>query len=191
MSKVTGAFAIQNFEIHAKRLEQLGQDDTANRVDGVSTDTELAFGNSLTVHQFQIKHGVDMTLVISIIDGTGTQVVNFCIVKILCLSHTEHLSAIGSCKELALTVEQLQSVPLSGVVRCGNDDTAISASHAYSQLGSWGRSITNIYDIVAHTHKGTHYNVTNNKAGDTTITANDYLFTTNKLSISCGKLNNV
>ena len=50
MGKLTGAFAVQNLEIHTQCLEEVGQDDATNRVDGVGADTELAGLDSLDIY---------------------------------------------------------------------------------------------------------------------------------------------
>ena len=105
-----------------------------------------------------------MTLVEAIVDGARTQLINFGIIKILGLGQTEHLGAIGCCKELTLAVEQLQGIPLTGIMRGGNDNTTIGTCHTYSQLGGWCSGITNIDDVVAHTHQGSNYYVTNHQA---------------------------
>ena len=82
-------------------------------------------------------------------------------------------------------------------MRCGDDNTTIGTSHAYSQLCGRGCGIADIDDIISHAHQGAYYYVTHHQAGDTTITSyNDQRLLVldslpDKLGIGCGKLNNV
>ena len=132
-----------------------------------------------------------MATVVSIVDSKAAKMVYLCVVEVLSLSHTKHFSSIGSSEKFALAVKQLQGIPLTGVVRCGDDDTTISTCHTNGQLCGWSCGIANIYDIVAHTHKGSYDNIANHQTRHTTIAAYYHLTSTNELSIGCCKLNDI
>ena len=197
VGKVTCAVAIEYLVVYTKSLEQVGQDDTTYRVDGVHTNTELTLLDSFHVDKLQLEHRVDMALVERVIDRQRSQLVDLGIVEVFGFGIGQDLCTIGSCQELTFTIKQLQGVPLTGIMRCGDDNTTIGTSHAYSQLCGRGCGIADIDDIISHAHQGAYYYVTHHQTGDTTITSyNDQRLLVldslpDKLGIGCGKLNNV
>ena len=83
-----------------------------------------------------------------------SQCVYLGILKILSLSQLQHLSTIGSRKELSLTVEQFQRVPLAWVMAGGDDYAAIGAERADCEFGSRRGSQSDIHYVKAHSHQG-------------------------------------
>ena len=116
MGEVARALAVENLVVEAEGLEELGEDDAANRVDGVGTDAELALADGLDIDELQLEHGVDMTTVVGVVDGTGAELVNLCVVEVFGLCDAEHFGTVGSGEELALAVEELQGIPLARIV---------------------------------------------------------------------------
>ena len=125
MGKVACAVAIENLVIDTQGLEQVREDDAAYGVDGIDTDAELALLDGLEVGELQTQHGVDVALVVRIVDDDLAEMIDVGIVEILTLGNGKHFGTIGSRKKLSLAVEQLQGIPLTGVMRGGDDDTAI------------------------------------------------------------------
>lgn len=74
-----------------------------------------------------------MALVERIVNRALAQMINIGIVEVLCLGDTQHFITTLLGKELPLVVEQLQSVPLAGIMTGSNDDAAGQMTHAYSQ----------------------------------------------------------
>ena len=164
MGKVACTLAVENLVVDTQLLEQLGQDDASYRVDGIYADAELALADSLAVDELQTQHRVDVALVIAVVDGAGAKFVDLSIVEVFFLGHAQNLSAIGSREEFALAVEQLQGVPLTGVMRGGDDDAAIGTCHADCQLSGRRCGIADIDDVVAHTHQGSNDDVAHHQA---------------------------
>ena len=191
MGEVTRAGTVQDLIVHPQLLEELGQDDATHGVDGIHAHPELPGLDRFTIHEFQTQHGIDVTLVIGVIHRQLSQLVHLGIVKVLCLCQPQHLCAISRCQELPLLVQELQGVPLSGVMRGGDDDTTISAGHPHGQLRRRCRGIADVDHIIAHAHERSYYYVTNHQARDTAITAHYYFFATDKGGVGCGKLHNI
>ena len=116
-----------------------------------------------------------MAVVEAMVDGDLAQLVDIGIVEAFLLSHIEHLLAFGGVEKLALAVEQLQGVPLAGVVAGGDDDAAVGLTHAHGQLGGRRRGKADIEHVAAHAHKGATHHVTHHRTGNTPVTANDNL----------------
>ena len=191
MGEVACTLTVENLVVETEGLEELGEDDAAHGVDGIGTDAELALADGLDIDEFQLEHGVDMTTVVGVVDGAGAELVDLCVMEVFGLCDAEHFGTVGSGEELALVVEQLQGVPLAGVVRGGDDDAAVSLSHAYGELGRRCGGVADVDDIVAHTHKGAYDDVADHEAGDSAVATDDDLMTTDELCIGSGKLDDV
>ena len=84
-----------------------------------------------------------------------THVVNISILKCLCLSNSKNLIAVILCKELTTSIKELESIPMTWVVRSSYDNTTISTCHSNGKLGCRSRSKTDIDNIIAHAHQRT------------------------------------
>ena len=76
----------------------------------------MGCADSLDINQGECHDGIDMTLVEAVITLIGAQIINFGILEVFCRSHGQHLVAILFGEELALSVQQLQCVPLPWVM---------------------------------------------------------------------------
>ena len=56
VGKVTCAVAIENLVVYAKSLEQVGQDNATNRIDGVNANAELARLDGIDIYKPKCKH---------------------------------------------------------------------------------------------------------------------------------------
>ena len=173
MCEVTRHVAIQELIAHAQSLQQLGQDESANAVDAVDADGEACLTDSLGIHQLQVEYRLDMPIVETIVHSNMSQLVDLGIAEVLLLSQSQHLGAVGSRQELALAVEQFQGIPLTRVMRGGDDDAAVGTAHAYCQLCRWRRRIANVQDVKAHPHQGATNHVAHHRSRDASITSYD------------------
>ena len=114
-----------------------------------------------------------MALVEGVVFDIFAQMVHIGILEVFCLSNTEYLVAVLLVEELSLAVEQLEGIPLAGVMGSGNDDAAVGSAHAYSQFGGGSGGESDIDDVVAIAHEGTADHVLDHLAGDAGVTAND------------------
>ena len=173
VGEVAVGLAVEYLVVYAKGLEQSGKDDAADAVDGVHTDAETGLADGLTVDKLQVEHALDMALVEGVVFDIFAQMVHIGILEVLSLGNTEYLVAILLVEELSLAVEQLEGIPLAGVMGGGNDDAAVGSAHAHSQFGGGGGGESDIDDVVAIAHEGTADHILDHLAGNAGVTAND------------------
>ncbi len=56
VSKVACALTIEKLILHAQRIQQMGKDKTANRVDAVNTYLEMSLADSFRVNEVKLQH---------------------------------------------------------------------------------------------------------------------------------------
>ena len=100
----------------AEPVEQFGQHESADAVDAVYADAELLAGYGIGVDELEVEDGLHVAVVEAVVDGNLAQLVDVGIVEVFLLGQVEHLLAFGGIEELALAVEQLQGIPLTGIV---------------------------------------------------------------------------
>ena len=105
MGEITRRITIQYLVFHAQLVEEFWQDNASDRVDGVDAYLEVGVLDCLFVNEFKVKHVLDMPVVSLVTIDIVSQSIHLGILKILSLSQLQHLSTIGSRKELSLTVE--------------------------------------------------------------------------------------
>ena len=116
VGEVAIGFLVEELEAYTQAFEQLGQDDASHAVDAVDTNGEASLTNDIGINQSKVHDAVDVTLVETMVLQIFAQRVDIGILEILALSDGQHLGTIGSGKELALVVQELQCIPLTGVV---------------------------------------------------------------------------
>ena len=163
------ALAVQYLIVYAQGLEQLGQDDATHAVDGVGADAEPSLLDGFHIGQAQLHDAVYMALVHGVVLDDAAQLLHRGIVEVLLLSHAQHLGAVGSGQELALAVQQLQCIPLRGVMAGGDDDAAVGLVPAYSQLGRRRGGQTDVDDLAAHACQGAAHHVANHRSADAAV----------------------
>ena len=70
VSEVACALAVEYLVVYAKCLEQVGQDNATNRIDGVNANAELARLDGIDIYKLESKHRVDVALIERIVDST-------------------------------------------------------------------------------------------------------------------------
>ena len=93
--------------------------------------------------------------------------------EVLVLGKREHPFALGVVEELSALVEQLQGVPLLGVVRRGYDDSAVGLMRYHGHLGTRGGAQSDVYHVGAATRQRALYYVVHHVARNTRV-ASDY-----------------
>ena len=116
MGEIARTLAVEYLVVEAEGLEEFGEDNAAYGVDGVGTDAELALADGIDINELQLEHGIDMTTVVGVVDSASAELIDLCVVEVFSLCDAEHFGTVGSGEELALAVEELQGVPLAGIV---------------------------------------------------------------------------
>ena len=170
VGEVASRLGVENRVFHAQLVEQLGQNDTTNGVDGVHTNAEMRVADGLSINQFEAHHIVNVPLVGLIAIDVMAQVVNIGILEVLLLGNLQHLSTVLRGEELALAVQQLQRIPLARIMRSRDDDAAVSAKRLHGKLRRGRSGEPDVHDIVAHTHDGSAHHIVDHNARDASIT---------------------
>ena len=113
----------------------------------------MCLADSLHVHELQCQHGVDVALAVRLVLPVLAELIDFGKGKCLGGSDAQHLGTLGSVEELTLGVQQLQGIPLAGVVRGGEDDASAGAGHGDGQLGGGCRGQADVEHVEAHAHE--------------------------------------
>ena len=180
MGEIACGFCIKELVLYTKRIKQFGKYDTAHAVDGVNAHLEMGCLDGIDIDKLQREHAVYMTFVESVVFAIMTKIVYICIFECLTLCNVKNLVAISLCKKLALAVEQFQSIPLTWIVACCDDDATVGTAPANSQFCCGRCGETDIYNIEAHTHERSAHHVFNHLARDAGITTNN-----NFIALAC------
>lgn len=168
--EVAGRVAVQLYNfVHAESLEQAGDGDSAGGVDGIYGYAEVGFLDGFSINQFELEHALDMGVDGVVVFGDFAKVVDFCETDFVALCQSEHLVAFGCVDELALLVEELECVPMAGVVAGCDDDAAIGLVLYYRHFGGRGGGEACFDNIDAHALKGSYYKTVDHGAGKTGV----------------------
>ena len=137
---------------YAQGLQQLGEDNAAYGVHAINCYMEIGLTDGFNVHQVQRQYAVYVFLVVSQVFAVGTKLVYLGIFKGFGFGDAEHFVAFFLIQELAFFVQQLQGIPLLGVVRGGKDDATVGTFHCYGQFGGRCRGKVDVYYIPTHAH---------------------------------------
>ncbi len=159
--------------LHAEPLQQLGQDDAAHGVDCVYRHAEVCRAYRLNIDQRQSQHGVDVLSVVCVVLTVCAEPVDLGIVEVLGFGYRQHLVSFFLVQELTLLVQQLQRVPLLGVVRCRQDYAATGTFHRHCHLGRGRCRQTYVHDIPAHSHQCACHDITHHASRDACVATHD------------------
>ena len=116
-----------------------------------------------------------MLLVEAVVFGIFAYMVNVSIVEIFVISNCQYFVSCSLVEEFTLVVEKLQSIPLTRIVACGDDDTAVGIAHCNSKFGGWCGCKTDVNNIIAHAHEGSANDVANHLTADASVATNNNL----------------
>ena len=159
----------------AQLPQQFWQDDATHGVDRIDGHAEVGGTDGVDVDESQVFHQVDMALIVVEILRIIAQMVDVGIVEVALVGQAHHLGCLFGGQELALLVEELQGVPLAGVVAGGDDDAAAGFLHRHGKLRRGRRGQPDVENVEAHAEQRTAHHVRYHFTGDTGITAHDYL----------------
>ena len=160
--EVACGFCIERGDVfNPEGLEEFGQDDAAHGIDAVKCNMEILLLDGWHINEVETQHHVNVLLVVGVVLNVFAKTVNISIVEVFCLSNLQHLVAFGGIEKFAFLVEELESVPMTGVVASCDDDAATGTFHRHGYLsgGCGGKpdvdhlardaGITTYYNLVA------------------------------------------
>ena len=172
--EVTGGLGVEAGHLgDAELAEELGQDDAADGVDRIDGHAEVGLTDGIDIDELEVLHEVDVALVEVEILRVAAQVVHVGEGEVAVVGQAHHLRGFCGGQELALLVEELEGVPLAGVMAGGDDDTAAGTLHGDGELGGRRGGQTDVEHVEAHTHQRTADHVRHHLARDTCVAAYD------------------
>ena len=160
MSKVARRVAEELlYPLDTQCIKQLGDGDTAHRIDGINGHGEVGLADGLNINEVECQHMVDVAAQPGVVLLFTAQVVHIGIIKILGLGQPQDFLALGIGEEFTIVIEELERIPLLGIVRCGDDDTAAGLFAHHGQLGRGSGGQTDVHDIKAHARECTHHRI--------------------------------
>ena len=107
--------------------------------------------------------------------------------------------ALHSCKELAVLVEELEGIPLAGIVAGGDDDAAVCLAESDGELRRGCAGKTAAHYVYAAGYEGAYHEVLHHLSAEAGVTAYDHLVAVSErllalleaFAVSIGELNDV
>ena len=173
MGKVSVGRAVQADNVlYTQCFEHCRYSQTANGVDTIDGNGEVRFAYSLCIHELEVHYVLHVVRqVILVLDST--QAVDLSKQEILFFRYGEHLFSLGVRQKLTALVQQLECVPLHGVVTGGEDDTSCSLLANDSKLGGRRGSQTDVHHMATHAAQSRADQHINHLTADTCIAADD------------------
>ena len=119
----------------------------------------MGIADGLCVYERQSQHALDVATVKRIVYRIVTEMVYIGKLEVLALGNSQHFVAIILGQKFTFGIEELQCVPLTGIVAGRDDDTTIGLCPSDSQLGGRCGGQPDVDHIVAHAHERTAHNV--------------------------------
>ena len=93
-----------------------------------------------------------MFLIVGIVFAITSDVVYIGKLKRFRFCYTQHFISFFLIQEFSMLIQQLQSVPLSGIVAGSQNNATARSFHGYSQFCSRCRCQSDIHHIKPHSH---------------------------------------
>ena len=148
---VRGAVDHDAFDAHA--FQKALHDNGADGIDGVEHHPETGFADSLLIDRLEVDDGLDV-LVGEVVLGDMSQIVNGSEVELTALRAVQDGLSLSRIKEFAFLVEKLEGVPLTGVVRCGEDDAAVRFRENDRHLRGGSGGVAGLDHVNAASYEG-------------------------------------
>ena len=133
----------------------------------------MACAYSLDVYHLERKHLCYVCVVEVFPKYYLTQSINRGVVECLLLGQREDAFALGVIEELTVLVEQLERIPLLGVMRGGDNDAAVGLVCNYCHLGARGGAESDVDDVGAASHECAFDDVVDHGARDAGVAADN------------------
>ena len=174
VGEVAVGSAVEQYAAHPELLQQTRHDERAHGVDGVHDHGEPCLAHGVGVDGLECEHRVDV-LVGEVVVLNVSELVDGDEVEIAAVGYLQYLIAFGRGKELPLGVQQLQRVPLAGVVAGGDDDSAVGSGEAHRKFGGGGRRKPASDHVEAAGYQSAADQLLHHRAADARVPAHDDL----------------
>ena len=93
--------------------------------------------------------------------------------EVLVFGQRQHPLALGVAQKFSLGIQELQGVPLAGVVRCGDDDAAVGPVRRNGQFGSRRSAESDVHYVRAAAQQRAFDDVADHFARNTGVATHD------------------
>ena len=173
--KLTIGVTVELDNLATHTTQQLGNSRTTHRIDSVYDNLKILLGNSLNINQRQCQHHIDVSEIEVLACYNTTNVVNIGELIVGLFGKSKHLLTIFVGQELATSIEQLQRIPLLGIVRSGDDNTTIGLMRSDCHLDTRSGTEIDIDNISTATDQRALNQAHNHLTRDAGITTYDDL----------------
>ena len=174
MGEFARGVAVQLHDLAPQPSQQFGHHDAAHRIHGVHNDLVAARTDGLGIDQRERQHLRDVPFVERFARKDAPDAVDGGVFVILLFRHRKHLFPLGVAEEFPVGVEQLQGIPLAGVVRGGDDDAAVGLVRDDGHLDPRRGAQADVYHIRTARQQGAFDQVGDHLARNPGVAADDY-----------------
>ena len=167
VGEVAGGVAVELDDVvDAEGAEEARDGDATGGVDGVDGDLEVRLAYGVGVDEFEREDALDMAVDFVVEGGDVAEVVDVGVEEVGRLGEAEDFLAFGVGDEFAAGVEELECVPVLGVVAGGDDDAAVAMVVDDAHLGGGSGGEAGFEDVDAASHEGADDEAVDHGAGE-------------------------
>ena len=171
VSKLARRLAVELHNLATQLAQQARDHYTAHGIDRIDHHAETTRTHRFDIDSRQGQHTRDMLIVIiRLLDQTANRV-NRRVLIINLFSHSQHAFPFGIGEELACSIQQFEGIPLTRIVRRGDDDTAIGLLRNHGHLRTGRGTKSDVDHIHARGQQRTDHQIGDQFARQTGISA--------------------
>ena len=174
MAEIACNLAVESDALHTQPFEKLGHDHSTDRIDRIHDHLEACCLDGRHIDCLQRENGIEV-LIGEIVLADRAEILDCREVEILFLRKIENLLPFSCSKELTLAVEELESVPLLGIVGGCDDDSAVRSGQDDRHLCGRCRSQSCLDYIDSAGNEGAYNEILHHFPGHSCIPAHNYL----------------
>ena len=174
VGKLSRRLAVELHALHSECLQQVRHHYTAHRVDGIQHHLEAMGADTLSIHQRMGQDGLHMR-VGKVLLHVRAQRIHIAVLEPLAVGYLNQFRTLGGIEELPVLIEQLEGIPLLGIVRSRQDDTSVGLLEDHGHLHSRSGGQTGVDHVYAAGSQGSADYLVHHGARDTGITSHHHL----------------
>ena len=173
MGELSGRFAVELHDFASQLPQQLGYDDAADGVHRIHDHLEVPFPHGFRIDQRQGQYPTDMLVVVRFPRNDLADMVHIRENEVFVFGQCQHPLALGVAQKFSIGIQELQGVPLAGIVRCGDDDAAVGPVRRNGQFGPRSGAEPDVYYIRTAAEQRAFDDVADHFARNTGVAAHD------------------
>ena len=172
--ELPGRLAVESDALHSESLQQPGHHDAAHRVDRIQHHLEAVCADTLRIHQRMSQDSLHVR-VGKVLLHVRAQRIHIAVREAFAVGYLNQFRTLGGIEELPVLIEQLEGIPLLGIVRSRQDDTSVGLLEDHGHLHSRSGGQTGVDHVYAAGSQGSADYLVHHGARDTGITSHHHL----------------